>query len=979
MARGPVSTAYDTSMLCPALVGRTDELRVLRARVGQVADGRGGVVALVGDAGVGKSRLLTEIEAAAAALELPVLSGRAVPGGGSVPYRPLTEAFLAASRTMALPRDPSLDGFGVHLARLVPGWGQGGPAIDDASPLLVGEALVRVLRLLGKPPGGALLLVEDVHWADAETLAVLDYLADALPRERVVCVCASRPGGAASDLIARLARRDPSAVIAITALGETDVEAMVAACLGTQSAPSGLAGFVRAHSDGSPFLVEELLAGLVASGDLRLDGDHWVVGELRATVPASLQDSIRRRLVVLDPATRRVLGAAALLGRRFDWELLPGVAGVDGRAAADCLRAAVDEQLIEADGDGFTFRHALTREAVLADLLPPDRRELARRAWPALERANPGLPGATCELAAELAEAAGDPVAATGRLVESARRALGGGALASAESTARRARRVAADHHEALLDADEVLVNVLVAAGKADEALSLGRDLAARMSLGGVPSPRSTALHVTLARAAVTAGELAAAAVELVAARAGVAAASDAGLLACVNAVAAHVAIDGDRGVEAEALAERARVGAAATSQPDVECDALLVLGRLVRPSDWNRSQKYFEQAAGIAYAAGLGSWHLRARQELALAVWMHGEQQVLSETRELAARYGALGTVAMMDLTLADIALSTFDREGCFAAAAACVSASRRYHLATESVAHLWLAGAHALARDDDAMQGAIGDALAPDPDDPRILADLYGRVLATRALLADDLDALPSLLETMAEHVHRAPRGTSVYPGRILRALVHTVDRDPRAGESRSELETMAEQYGMRFFALTHEMVTAIALGADGDSVGATTRFGPAYAELLSVPIGVGPTYGYTVVFARAAIRDGWGDPARWLRAAEAFFVDRGYHRVARRCRMLLAEAGSPVPRRGRGDSEVPGSLRALGVTSREVDVLKLVAAGRTNKAIASELFLSPKTVERHLSSLFSRLGVANRRDLRARAAVYLGGGYA
>ncbi len=102
------------------------------------------------------------------------------------------------------------------------------------------------------------------------------------------------------------------------------------------------------------------------------------------------------------------------------------------------------------------------------------------------------------------------------------------------------------------------------------------------------------------------------------------------------------------------------------------------------------------------------------------------------------------------------------------------------------------------------------------------------------------------------------------------------------------------------------------------------------------------------------------------RWLRNAEAFFAAGGFDRLARRCRIELGEAGAPMPRRGRGDSEVSESLRAIGVTSREVDVLKLVAAGRTNKAIASELFLSPKTVERHLSSLFDKAGVRNRHDL-------------
>jgi DNA-binding NarL/FixJ family response regulator len=110
------------------------------------------------------------------------------------------------------------------------------------------------------------------------------------------------------------------------------------------------------------------------------------------------------------------------------------------------------------------------------------------------------------------------------------------------------------------------------------------------------------------------------------------------------------------------------------------------------------------------------------------------------------------------------------------------------------------------------------------------------------------------------------------------------------------------------------------------------------------------------------------------RWIRAAEAFFVERGYPALVRRSRQLLAEAGAPVPRPGRGGAQVPASLRAMGVTSRELDVLVLVVDGRTNKEIAAELFLSTKTVERHLSSLFDRTGVRNRIDLAELAAGHL-----
>ena len=104
------------------------------------------------------------------------------------------------------------------------------------------------------------------------------------------------------------------------------------------------------------------------------------------------------------------------------------------------------------------------------------------------------------------------------------------------------------------------------------------------------------------------------------------------------------------------------------------------------------------------------------------------------------------------------------------------------------------------------------------------------------------------------------------------------------------------------------------------------------------------------------------------------EAAFAERGLDRLVRRSRALLGEAGAPVPRRGRGESEVPASLRAMGVTSREVDVLKLVVARRTTKEIAATLHLSPKTVERHLASLFDRTGVRNRQALAEVGVVHL-----
>ena len=121
------------SLLCPSLVGREVETAVLDEHLDAVRHGRGGVVVLVGDAGAGKSRLVREAADAARDAGLRVLAGRAVPGGSPVPYRPLTEAFLAAFRAVARPAAPELDGFAGHLSRLVPTWPAGPAGVDDSS------------------------------------------------------------------------------------------------------------------------------------------------------------------------------------------------------------------------------------------------------------------------------------------------------------------------------------------------------------------------------------------------------------------------------------------------------------------------------------------------------------------------------------------------------------------------------------------------------------------------------------------------------------------------------------------------------------------------------------------------------------------------------------------------------------------------------------------------------------------------------
>ena len=184
---------------------------------------------------------------------------------------------------------------------------------------------------------------------------------------------------------------------------------MARACVGAADLPPAVQSLVARRAEGLPFLVEEVLAGLIADGSLVERDGRWDAETVLANtvladtdalsstpVPATFADALSRRLSGLDLDSRRVISAAAVLGRRFDWGLLAGVTALPDDAVARALRQGVSLQIFAADTDSFRFRHALTHEAVLAGLLPPERARLAGHALAAIEVAHPGLPGDWC-------------------------------------------------------------------------------------------------------------------------------------------------------------------------------------------------------------------------------------------------------------------------------------------------------------------------------------------------------------------------------------------------------------------------------------------------------------------------------------------------------------------------------------------------------------------------------------------------------
>ncbi|HUR16596.1 MAG TPA: BREX system ATP-binding domain-containing protein, partial [Candidatus Limnocylindrales bacterium] len=252
--------ARPRSVLAARVVGRDHELAALRDAVGAATHGGGRVVFLVGEAGIGKSRLAQVTARDAEQRGLRVLRGRAVPTATPVAYRPLAEVLSSAVRAGTAPDAAELAPFRAALGRLVPAWRDDQVADVDDSVFVLAEGVLRFLRGVARSDG-CLVVLEDLHWADPETLTILEYLADNLADENVVCVATVRDESPSPglDLARTLHSRRASDLIELRRLADVDVAEMLESCLGSDEALPELMA-LAARADGVPFLVEELLA-----------------------------------------------------------------------------------------------------------------------------------------------------------------------------------------------------------------------------------------------------------------------------------------------------------------------------------------------------------------------------------------------------------------------------------------------------------------------------------------------------------------------------------------------------------------------------------------------------------------------------------------------------------------------------------------------------------------------------------------------
>jgi DNA-binding CsgD family transcriptional regulator len=888
--------------------------------------GAGGLVFLTGEPGIGKSRLAREVADQARVHDMAVIAGRAVPASASTPYRPLTEALLQALRNRGLPADADLAPWLPALRSIIPT--ASGDSQGDHSPAVRGEAVLRLLSRLAQP-GSLVILLEDLHWADPDSLAVIEYLGDNLSSEPVLCVATTRsePPSPAMELALRLHGRRSAAHLPLGRLGGEQVAAMVRACL--PEASGDAIARVQRTADGVPFLVEELLSS--------------------PGVPRSFGDTVRARLTGLGDDERLVLHTAAVLGRQFDWRLLPMATGLSASVISGALERGVGSMLLSVDGDAFRFRHALTREAVAGELLPPRRGTVAAGALAAVEAAHPGLPGPWRDLAADLAAQSGARERAGALLVASGRASLGRGALATAIDTLLRAGQLL-DDADARAEADTLLVEALGLAGRVDEAIVAGERLIEELGQGDAAATTRAEVHLRLAHAAVAGTRWEAAAAHLDTAKNMLAANPQPALSAHAATLEGEVAFaDSDVG-RARRLADS--VIAAEHATPDVRCHALELLGRIQRINDLGAARNTFERALALADTSRLAIWRLRALHELGtIEMFDHAGTERLIEARRSAEDLGAFSTGAVIDLQLSAAFMFRFALNEAAQHARSALAISQRLGLAkVRAIVLLFLGEIHALRRENSDMERFLALADSAAPGDPEIEGSAWAGGRGMLALLDDDwAGALEHLGHGIAVLDTLPQQGPASYRG--MWPLLLAAVGDTRAATAIAE----ARQIGVTVNRANRGLLgyaEAILAGRTGDRQRAAGLAGVADGELVHYPVWADLA---RLCAAESALADGWGEPERWLETGAQSFAAHGIGPLAERCRRLL-------------DGPRPSRWTGLGITDREADVLRLVAEGLANKEIAARLHLSPRTVEKHVESLLRKTAARSRTQLVA-----------
>jgi ATP/maltotriose-dependent transcriptional regulator MalT len=433
--------------LAPQLIGRQPELAELAEHLARARSGAGQLVLLSGEAGVGKSRLLREFaQSLAGDPAVSCFTGYCYDEQPAAPYGPFAELLARLGQADA----PALAGLRALLAEQARPGDVEGLADPQAERRRLFHAIYQALR----PADGRahVLILEDLHWSDQASHDLLLFLARAVEDDRVLIVGTFRADEIhrlhpLAALIARLTRDRRLHELRLDPLNRAELAELLAVTMGAEP-PAALIAALYERTEGNPFFAEEVLGAMLAEGGFDAADPARTLG--LGGLPISIKDSILRRVAALDDATAAVARAAAVVGRRFDFELLLRLTGLGEAALLRCLAALVERQLIvEEPGDSedrYRFRHELIRQALYEEMLRRERRIRHLEVLRALEELQgPDGPGddAVDQLAYHALSARALP--------EAARYSLRAGERASRVH----AYREALGHFEAALEAGE--------------------------------------------------------------------------------------------------------------------------------------------------------------------------------------------------------------------------------------------------------------------------------------------------------------------------------------------------------------------------------------------------------------------------------------------------------------------------------------------------------------------------------------------
>lgn len=951
----------------PDLVGRGEQLAVLERALSDAASGTPRLVLVEGEAGIGKTRLVSEFTAEAAGRGVTVLRGGCVDlGDSAVPHLPLRAALAELIDAAGADTVLSLAGPGIlALAPLLPDLAGRAPpdallGRADASQLF--DVVARLLDRLSHKRA-VLLVVEDLHWADGSTRGLLGYLARALRTSRVAVVVTARteppPSESTTTLLDELNRLPQVDRIRLARLDRSDVARQLRGILGRSATAATLSRVTRL-SQGVPFLVEELASAALHDP---------------AAVPDTVHDLVLVRVRSLGTRARRVLAAAAVAATALDEPALSDVSDLPAAELETALRELVDAHLLVVDQPSgrYEFRHALVREAVTTDLLAAEIRRLHRRCAEIFQiRPDLALPSGRADaLIAHHWWGAGDDV----RAYTSALTAADGAREVHAyeeEYTLRRralelwpsAQRRATPHAP---DRAELLWRAAKAADRLGE-LDAARELyeAARQALNVEEEPGRVAEvlfdEVGLLRHVGDLPDCEAATRQVLAALP--AAPSLARARALIALQAFHYQrreIDELRAVTRDAIAVANRVGSGVLSGR-----ARLTL-IAARAADEN---SFLAQRAVRALATEAGD------TDLLLTTYINESDGFLVEGcfaeaaqlaragQQMAEQRG--GKLDHHDLLLINL-VSALIASGDWAEAETLLDDALLVDRpgALRANVHGFLSEVRLARGDLDGAEQAADEAherlqdLRADPLSYPPIAAVRGDIALARGRPEEALEIVRRMYDEVGRSV--------AYPSVVWPAL-HTAARAIRAAgrRDRSRMSEAADWLARAAARQNEaqeqpwwEAASEAELSGNDDQ---RWRIALSAVETEQAPVLL--RLRVLLSAARAELSAGRRGSARDL-------LDRVLRDAERLgAGLVLAEARDFAQRSRLILPDAERQPAMFELTSRELEVLRLLAAGRSNRQIGSDLFLSPKTVSVHVSHILTKMGVAGRGEAAALA---------